>query len=473
MHLSDSFQVTAMIEKLPLMWKDFKNYLKHKCKEMNLEDLIVRLRIEDNNRASKRKARKSNFEARTNLVEQNSSKKRKNQGNGPKKGNVKKFKGNCYNCGKPNHLARDCRGNQKKSRDQVNITEDEKLSNDMKDLMLSVVVIESNLVDNPKEWFIDTGATRHVCAEKEMFSTYTPISRRQLFMGNSTTSKIAGLENVVLKMTSDKELTLIDVLHVPDIRKNLVSGSPLVKAGFRLVFHSSKFVLSKNDMFVGKGYLEMSIFKLNAMNVLRNIESNKRKIIESRNAVFFETTFPCKENKEISYQKRTYETTSSGVQEEQQEPRRNKRAKTAMTFGPDFLTYMLENEPRTASEALSSPEAPFWKETMNNEIESILQNHTWELVDLSPGNKPLGCKWILKRKYKTDGSIEKYKAKLVAKGYRQMEGLDYFDTYSPVTRIISIRVLIAITTLHNLEIHQIDVKTAFLNGELEEEIYME
>ncbi len=102
-----------------------------------------------------------------------------------------------------------------------------------------------------------------------------------------------------------------------------------------------------------------------------------------------------------------------------------------------------------------------------------MQNNTWELVDLPPGNKPLGCKWILKKKYKADGSIDKYKARLVAKGYRQKEGLDFFDTYSPVTRITSVRVLMAIAALHNLEVHQMDVKTVFLNGELQEEIYME
>ena len=99
-------------------------------------------------------------------------------------------------------------------------------------------------------------------------------------------------------------------------------------------------------------------------------------------------------------------------------------------------------------------------------------NKTWKLVDLPPGSKPIGCKWIFKRKMKVDGTIDKFKARLVVKGFIQKEGIDYFDTYAPIARISTIRVLIALASIYKLQIHQMDVKKAFLNGELEEEIYM-
>ena len=79
--------------------------------------------------------------------------------------------------------------------------------------------------------------------------------------------------------------------------------------------------------------------------------------------------------------------------------------RTAKSFGSDFLTYMLEGESRTFHEAVTSPESPLWKEAIKSEIDSILQNHTWELVDLPLGSKALGSKWIFKRLMKADGSI--------------------------------------------------------------------
>ena len=112
------------------------------------------------------------------------------------------------------------------------------------------------------------------------------------------------------------------------------------------------------------------------------------------------------------------------------------------------------------------------KEAINSEVESIKQNHTWELVDLPLGSKPIGYKWIFKRKLKANCTIDKYKARLVAKGHCQKEGLDYFDTYYAVSRITCIWMLIVITALNDMDIHQMDVKTTFLNGELDEEIYM-
>ncbi|KAL2252268.1 UNVERIFIED_CONTAM: Retrovirus-related Pol polyprotein from transposon TNT 1-94, partial [Sesamum indicum] len=122
---------------------------------------------------------------------------------------------------------------------------------------------------------------------------------------------------------------------------------------------------------------------------------------------------------------------------------------------------------------MASSEAKQWKEAVKSEMDSIVSNGTWVLVDLPPGCTTIGCKWIFKRKLKPDGTIDKFKARLVDKGFKQKEGIDYFDTYSPVARLTTIRVLIAIASVYNLPIHQMDVKTAFLYGELEEEIYME
>ena len=106
-------------------------------------------------------------------------------------------------------------------------------------------------------------------------------------------------------------------------------------------------------------------------------------------------------------------------------------------------------------------------------MDSILSNNTWVLVDLPTGSKPIGCKWVFRRKYNTNGSIQTLKARLVAKGFKQREGVDYFDIYAPVARITSIHVLLALASIYKLIAHQMDVKTAFLNGDLDEKVYME
>ena len=134
-------------------------------------------------------------------------------------------------------------------------------------MSFSIVVAEVNLVGNTKEWWVDTGATRHICSDKKMFSSYEAINE-QLFLGNSFTSKVEGKGKVILKMTSEKKLTLNDVLHVPEIQKNLVSGSLWSKKGFRLVFEFDKFILTKSGVYVGNGYMSNGLFKMNVMTII-------------------------------------------------------------------------------------------------------------------------------------------------------------------------------------------------------------
>jgi hypothetical protein len=109
---------------------------------------------------------------------------------------------------------------------------------------------------------------------------------------------------------------------------------------------------------------------------------------------------------------------------------------------------------------------------MNEEMNSMKDNDVWDLVPLPDDAKPIGCKWIFKTKRDSVGNVERYKARLVAKGFTQKEGVDYKETFSPVSTKDSLRVIMALVAHYNLELHHMDVKTVFLNGDIDETIYM-
>jgi len=127
------------------------------------------------------------------------------------------------------------------------------------------------------------------------------------------------------------------------------------------------------------------------------------------------------------------------------------------------------NEPKTYAEA---NKLDCWKKVMQVELMALEQTGTWSLVDLPPNVKPIGCIWVFKIKRNTDGSIERYKACLVAKVYTQIEGLDYFDTFSPVAKLTTVRMVIALASIKHWHLHQLDVNNAFLHGDLQEDVYM-
>jgi hypothetical protein len=130
-------------------------------------------------------------------------------------------------------------------------------------------------------------------------------------------------------------------------------------------------------------------------------------------------------------------------------------------------------EPETIKQALSGAEAEEWKQAADAEFLSLVENKTWTLVDLPEGKKPLKCKWVFKRKLHSDGTIEKYKARVVAKGFAQRPGIDFYETFSPVVRAESFRCVLALAAQLRLSIHVFDITAAYLNGKIDCEVYMQ
>jgi len=134
------------------------------------------------------------------------------------------------------------------------------------------------------------------------------------------------------------------------------------------------------------------------------------------------------------------------------------------------VCFLADSEDLNFEEAVQEEK---WQIAMNEEIGAIERNNTWELTDLPKGARPIGVKWVYKKKTNAEGEVERYKARLVVKGYKQKEGIDYDEVFAPVTRMETIRLLISLAAQHRWTILQMDVKSAFLNGVLEEEVYVE
>jgi hypothetical protein len=122
-------------------------------------------------------------------------------------------------------------------------------------------------------------------------------------------------------------------------------------------------------------------------------------------------------------------------------------------------------EPESYEEAAEDAN---WRTAMEEEMHALAENETWDLVNAPRGVKPIGCRWVYKVKYNADGTINRYKAPLVAKGYAQKHGIDYDQTFAPVAKMTTVRVLLAVAAAKGWHLHQMDVKNVFLQGELEE-----
>ncbi|KAG8491907.1 hypothetical protein CXB51_015260 [Gossypium anomalum] len=145
------------------------------------------------------------------------------------------------------------------------------------------------------------------------------------------------------------------------------------------------------------------------------------------------------------------------------------RSKSGIFKPKVFASTLSEQEPSSIFEALQSPE---WKAAAHTEYEALLTNHTLDLIPLPDDRKVVGCKWIFKVKRHADGSVARYKGRLVVKGYLQEAGVNFQETFSPVVKPTTIRVVLALTVSMDWPLRQVDINNAFLNGDLQEEIYM-
>ena len=216
----------------------------------------------------------------------------------------------------------------------------------------------------------------------------------------------------------------------------------------------------------------------------RLYDPQSSRVMYSRDVKFSESEFGFEKNPdEVQADKRVTLELSSEKEESEEDqvdnvefnvrpPVRERRAPDR--FG-EWVTMASKDtvEPATVSEALHGPHSEQWREAMQEEIDSLQEHDVYELTELPRGRKAVGCKWVFKIKHNADGSVERYKARLVAQGYSQRYGLDYDETFSPVVRFESIRTVVALPVQRGLKLHQIDVTSAFLNGELEDEVYME
>jgi hypothetical protein len=128
-----------------------------------------------------------------------------------------------------------------------------------------------------------------------------------------------------------------------------------------------------------------------------------------------------------------------------------------------------EKEPMHFHEAVKDAR---WKEAMQTEIQALERNDTWSMQRLPPGKKALGCKWVYRIKYHSDGTVERYKARLVVLGNHQVEGINYTETFAPVAKMVTVRTVLAVAAAKAWELHQMDVHNAFLHGDLHEEVFM-
>ncbi|GJS95906.1 retrovirus-related pol polyprotein from transposon TNT 1-94 [Tanacetum coccineum] len=326
----------------------------------------------------------------------------------------------CYNCRKYGHYANECTSSRQVE-EKANLVEVQD-----EDELTLLMARHDEQEERIKPWHIDSAASNHMTGEEDLF----------VEMGQSKGNVIFGDES----KAPVKRKRSIAYVHVPSQRRSKLDDR-----------------MSRDMEFEEEGSWDWNIKENERYNFLPMTDE--------------EETGESGDEFQQPESPTPTPTQDSPLSSSEGEPKtRSLQELYEVTDEIPLLCLYADCEPIVFEEAMKSKK---WKQAMEKKIKSIEKNDTWELTTLPKGQKAIGVKWVYKAKKNAKGEVEKYKARLVVKGYKQKHGIDYEEVFAPVARLETIRMIIAIAAQHRWKIHQMDVKSAFLNGLLEEEVYVE
>uniref|UniRef100_A0A2N9EG19 Reverse transcriptase Ty1/copia-type domain-containing protein n=1 Tax=Fagus sylvatica TaxID=28930 RepID=A0A2N9EG19_FAGSY len=335
-----------------------------------------------------------------------------------------------------------------------------------------MTITEALVIESPPtSWWVDSAVTRHIARNHELFIDLKEkqLGKHRVYMGNNTYSDVLG-EGRCKFSIGDSVIVLNNVLYVPSVRRNLTSVPVLDEKGFEVKMKSGRVFISKGDISVSSVKVDEDTKLITPLEQIK-----KLLLVESEESDSHASDFSDKDLENSGRKRTSPKPVMPRIDADDNERKRQRRPSSILKnyYLMESKVVAIEDDPANFAKAMESHDAKQWLKAMHKELDSIFKNEVWDLTELSTGRKPVGCKWVLRKKYKANGSLDKYKARLVTKGFTQQPGVDFVDTYSPMAKFASVRIIMVVAVRLDLELHQLDVKTTFLNRDLKEEIYMD